>query len=97
LLAGERVTFRRGRQTASKPMLLNPMVFLGVVVSLFARAFVFPTSFPSAIASLAVVVLTTRAAAPWSVRQRNLLGDYTTPKSAGADLVDSNGVEKIGP
>jgi hypothetical protein len=73
------------------------MVFLGIVVWLLALAFVLATSLPSAIASLAVVVLTTRAAAPWSMRQRNLLGDYTTPKSAGADLVDSNGVEKIGP
>jgi hypothetical protein len=97
LLAGERVTFRRRRQTARKPTLLNPMVFLGIVVWLLALAFVLATSLPSAIASLAVVVLTTRAAAPWSMRQRNLLGDYTTPKSAGADLVDSNGVKKIGP
>jgi hypothetical protein len=70
LLAGERVTFRRRRQTAGKSTLLNPMVFLGIVVWLFALAFVLATSLP--IAPVPVADLITRAAAPWSMGQCNL-------------------------
>jgi hypothetical protein len=46
------------------------MVFLGIVVWLFALAFVLATSLP--IAPVPVAVLITRAAAPWSMGQCNL-------------------------
>jgi hypothetical protein len=70
LLAGERVTFRCRRQTASEPVLLDPMVFIGIVVRLFAPAFVLATSLP--IAPVPVALLITRVAAPWSMGQCNL-------------------------
>jgi hypothetical protein len=85
LLAGERVTFRPCRQTPNKPVLLNPVVFLGVVVGLFARAFVLVMSFPLAAASVAVVALTARAAAPWSMGQYNLPRGSTAPNPDPAD------------
>jgi hypothetical protein len=66
LLAGERVTFRRRRQTASEPVLLDPMVFIGIVVRLFAPAFVFAMAIPLAVASATVLVVTPRIAARWS-------------------------------
>ncbi len=72
MLASERVTFRRRRQTTSKPVLLNPMVFLGIVIRLFARAFAFVMSLPLPIAPVPVALLIARAAAPWSMGQCNL-------------------------
>jgi hypothetical protein len=73
LLTGERITLRRGRQTAGKTILLDPMVFLRVVVRLALLGVVLATSFPLAAASVPIVFVPAMwAAAPWSLGQCNL-------------------------
>jgi hypothetical protein len=90
LLAGAGVEFRRRRQTSLEPAFLDPIVFFGIVVWLFAL----PTPFPLAIAPVAVAVLTTRAAAPWSMGQCNLPCGSTVLEPSSSGLVGSNGVGK---
>jgi hypothetical protein len=66
LFAGLGVSFWRRWQTPGEPASLDLAVFPGVIERL-TLVLVISFPFPLAVAWVAVVVLTTRATAPWSV------------------------------